>query len=337
MRHLTKWFRSHKSITVAFFAGRGAIGATVVHSTILALVPAILVALSASIGMAADAPEKGSEKTPEKVLLRYKFQPGAELRWNVIQQGNVRTSVSGTTQTAETVSKSVKLWRITEVDGDGNATFEHSVENVDMRQKLTGRAELRYNSKTDKEAPLGFQDVAAAVGKPLTIIQIDRQGKTLLRHQTKYNKSVPNQGQIVIPFPEEPIAVGHTWSFPYEVSVSLESGGVRKVQTRQRFTLKSVEHGIAVVHVSTQILTPVQDPAIEAQLAQREASGDVRFDIDAGRIVSQQLDLDKRVIGFRGKASSLHYRTRFTEKFIGTAEMPSEEKQASVGTNGSRG
>jgi len=277
------------------------------------------------------------DETPEKVLLRYKFEPGQVLRWDVTQQGNVRTSVSGTTQTAETVSKSVKVWRVKEVDEKGGALFEHSVENVDMRQKLTGRPEVRYNSQTDTEVPVGFNDVAAAVGKPLTIIRLDRRGKVLLRHQTKHNKSVPNQGQVTIPFPEEPIPVWHTWSFPYEVTVNLESGGIRRIDTRQRFELKEVKHGVAVIHVSTQVLTPIHDPAIEAQLAQREASGNVRFDVEAGRIVSQQMDLDKRVIGFRGQASSLHYRTRFTEKFVGVKEVPSEEKQASAATGRSRG
>ena len=290
---------------------------------------AVLTVLSASFCV--------GDETPAEVLLRYKFEPGQVLRWNVTQQGNVRTSVSGTTQTAETVSKSVKVWRVKEIDEDGGALFEHSVENVDMRQKLTGRPEVRYNSKTDTEVPVGFNDVADSVGKPLTIIRLDRRGKVRSRRQTKYNKSMPNQGQVTIPFPEEPIPVGHTWSFPYEVSVNLEAGGVRKIKTRQRFTLKDVKNDIAVIHVSTQILTPIHDPAIEAQLAQREASGDVRFDVEAGRILSQQMDLDKRVIGFRGKASSLHYRTRFTEKFIGVKEVPSEEKQASVATGKSRG
>lgn len=278
-----------------------------------------------------------ADEAPQTYLLRYRFEPGEELRWNVIQQGNIRTSVSGTTQTAETVSTSVKVWRVKEVDEEGRATFEHSVEDVDMRQKLTGRPEVRYNSRTDKEVPLGFGDVAAAVGKPLTVIQIDGQGKVLLRHQTKHNKSMQNLGQIVIPFPEEPIPVGHTWSFPYEVDVSLEGGGVRKIQTRQRFTLKDVKNAIAVIHVSTQILSPVHDPAIEAQLVQREASGDVRFDIDAGRIVSQQMDLDKRVVGFRGKASSLHYRTRFTEEFLPGEKAPTAEKQANARTTEQKG
>ena len=94
---------------------------------------------------------------PEKYTLRYKFHPGETIRWEVEHRSNVRTTVSGTTQTAETLSISVKAWRVAEVQPDGTATFEHSVEWVDMRQKLTGRDEVRYNSRTDAKPPRGLR------------------------------------------------------------------------------------------------------------------------------------------------------------------------------------
>ena len=42
----------------------------------------------------------------------------------------------------------------------------------------------------------------------------------------------------------------------------------------------------------------------------------MRFDIDAGRVLGQEMDVDKGVVGFRGEASSIHYLTRFTEEFL---------------------
>ncbi len=82
--------------------------------------------------------------------------------------------------------------------------------------------------------------------------------------------------------------------------------------------------------VATQILTPIHDPAIEAQLIQRESSGTVRFDIEAGRIVRQQMDVDKRVVGFRGEASSLHYLTRFTEELVPSAAKTAQRDSAAT-------
>src|SRR5690606_8351280 len=111
-----------------------------------------------------------------------------------------------------------------------------------------------------------------------------------------------------------------------DVDVPLESGAVKKIQTRQQFTLKEVKNGIASIGVETVILTPVRDPAIEAQLIQRYTAGTARFDIEQGRILSQHMELDKQVFGFRGEASTMHYETRFVETLLGEEEVVTRPK-----------
>lgn len=260
----------------------------------------------------------------EKYTLRYKFKPGETIRWEVEHRSNVRTTVSGTTQTAETLSDSVKLWRVAEVKSDGSAVFEHSVEWVDMRQKLTGREEVRYNSQTDAKPPVGFEDAAKSVGVPLAVVTMDVRGKVLHRERkdpkaqsAAASKPLdPTEGWITIPLPEEAVPVGHTWSLPLDMDIPLESGGTKRIKAIQQFTLEDVKTGVATIHVATEIITPITDPAIESQLVQRESAGRVRFDLDAGRILGQQMDIDKHVVGFRGDASSIHYVNRFSEQLL---------------------
>lgn len=264
------------------------------------------------------AAEGDASADGQKHLLRYHFQPGETVRWQVVQLAKIKTTVSGTTQTAETVSKSVKAWKVIEVDENGAATFEHMVEQVDMRQKLTGRQEVSYNSLTDEKPPVGFENVAKSVGTRLALITINDRGVVVKRINENEVTTSDNQGQITIPMPEEPVAVGETWSFPYDVRIPGNNGTVVNIKTRQQFTLQEVGGEIATIGVATVILTPVRDPVIEAQLIQKESHGTIRFDIKAGRVVSQQMDLDKRVVGFTGTTdnSSLHYLTRFTEDLI---------------------
>ncbi len=250
----------------------------------------------------------------ETFTLRYKFTPGETIRWNVMHRSKVRTTVSGTTQTAEMTSESVKLWRVTDVKPDGTATFEHLVESVDMRQKLTGREEVRYNSRTDKTPPPGFEDVARSVGVPLTIVTMDSGGKVVHRERKQAKAAAQNQGHMTVPLPDGPVPIGHTWSFRHTIDVTLEGGTIKKVKTLQRFKLIGVKTGVATIRVSTTVLTPIHNPAVESKIIQCESAGTVRFDIDAGRVLSQQMELDKGVVGFRGKVSSLHYLTRFTEE-----------------------
>ena len=42
--------------------------------------------------------------------------------------------------------------------------------------------------------------------------------------------------------------------------------------------------------------------------------GTVRFDLDAGRIDSQHFEVDKRVLGFAGPTSSMHYVMQMEER-----------------------
>jgi Family of unknown function (DUF6263) len=134
----------------------------------------------------------------------------------------------------------------------------------------------------------------------------------------KENQSVPTSisTQITMPLAEGPIAIGESWSSPIEIEVTQKDGSLKKIETRQKFTLESVTDDVATIHVDSQILTPIHDPSIEAQLIQRLSEGTVKFDVAAGRVVSQQLDLDRHVIGFSGATSSMHYVTRFTEKLL---------------------
>ena len=265
---------------------------------------------------------------PEMHSLKYKFTPGETVRWNVEHRSHIKTTISGITQSAESLSVSVKAWKITDVDGAGNATFEHSVESIRMRQKLSGRKEIAYDSLVDKDAPPTFEAAAKSVGVTLTVVKMDAAGKVIERTDRQARPG-GEDAPLTISLPSEVLPVGGEWSVPREIEVVLKDRPPQKIQTRQKYTLKEVKNGIAIIHAETQILSPVRhDPAIEAQLVQRETTGDIRFDIEAGRIVGQEIELDKHVIGFAGEQSSLHCRTQFLENLL-------EDVPATAGKNSS--
>ena len=247
--------------------------------------------------------------------MRYKFQPNEAIRWKVVHQALVRTTVSGTTQTAETRSESIKVWQIKEVDpSTGQATFVHSVDSVDMRQSVSGRQDVRYNSQTDVVVPAEFEEVAKSVGVPLSRVVLNSQGHVIKRHEERAQPGT--QGEMTVPLPEKAVAVGESWSLPHDASVRQKDGSMKTVQTRQEFTLTEVTGDVATIKVETVVLTPIRDPALEVQLIQHVTDGIVRFDIKAGCVIGQQTDIDNGVIGFQGEASSLHYVTRFTEELM---------------------
>jgi hypothetical protein len=276
----------------------------------------VAASLSSWSARAGSESPQAPQPKPGEYLLRYQFHAGDMLRWTVVHRCRIHTTVSGSTQTADTTTTSVKVWRVHEVKSDGTIVFDHLVESVDMRHQLSGRDEVHYNSGTDLVPPHGFEDVARAVGVPLAEIAIDNQGKILRRKQNFVKAAVAGQGEITIQLPEQPVAVGSQWSSKNDLNVPLADGSVRRLRALQSYRLEGVSTGVATISMSTQILTPINDPAIEAQVLQYETAGTLRFDIERGQILGRQIDIDKSVVGFRGEASSIRYIGRSTEEHL---------------------
>lgn len=262
-------------------------------------------------GQAAD--QAGS---PARYRLAYQFRPGETVRWNVVHQATVQTTIQGVRQTAQTRSESVKAWRVREVTPAGDVELVHMVEYVRMSNQVSHRAKVTYDSREDNNPPPGFEQAAQSVGVPLTVVRLSRQGKVLRRDEKLAQPLSRHDTPITIPLPEEPVAVGDTWSEPHELRIPNKKGGVHAIKTRRRFELRRVKNGVATIAVKYQILTPVHDPAIEAQLVQRLGDGTIKFDVDAGRILSQQMDVDKRVHDFAGPGALMHYVMRFSEELL---------------------
>jgi hypothetical protein len=260
--------------------------------------------------------EKAKDRLAPAHRLAYRFTAGEVLRTKVVQLSTVETKIKGTAQTTKLRTVSTRVWRIQTVDADGSITFDHSVEQIEMWNSVEGRQEVHYNSATDKTPPPDFANVAASVGKVLATVKIDPSGRILSRHnaQAQFN---PGIGDLTIPFPpadKQPIRAGVAWSIPDELKLPQGDGSIKKIQTQQQFKLEKVEAGVATIAVATQVLTPINDPKLQSQLVQRLQSGTIRFDIDAGRLLHKQLDIDQQVFGFSGPESHMQYLARFTEE-----------------------
>ena len=96
----------------------------------------------------------------------------------------------------------------------------------------------------------------------------------------------------------------------------MPNGPRKAVRTRLRYRLERLQDGIATIAIDTTVLTPVDDPRLEARLLERIWDGTIRFDVDAGRIVGRQTMIDRRVVGFGGPQSSLRYKASLEESLV---------------------
>lgn len=285
----------------------------------------VLVLLAAGAAMlvrtavaADDAAAAAGEQTTYD--LRYKLATGDVLRYAVEHRASIRSTIDKSTQVAQTRTDSDKLWKVVDVLPSGQIEVMHVVDWVHMVNELPDRAPTEYDSRQDKTPPPGYEDAARAVGVPLSIVRMTPHGEVVRREVKHQQTASDDEGPVVIRLPDEPVAVGATWDEPYDVTVQLKSGGTKSIQTRRHFKLTDVQHGIATIEVTYQVLSPI-DAHIEAQLVQRLMSGTAQLDINAGRIIGQQMEVDKRILGFAGPTSSMHYVMRLEEKL---ADEPAE-------------
>lgn len=268
------------------------------------------------------------EPSGEKYNLKYRFSMGEVLRYRVKHSADMRSTIEETSQQAESKSESIKAWKVTDVLPNGEIEFVHVVEVVRMSNRVPNRAASVFDSETDETPPPGFEQAARAIGVPLSVIRMTPAGEIVERVEKHPQPEASDDMPITLELAEKPIAVGEQWDATYDVPVERKSGAKLQVRTRRVCTLKKVEAGIATIKVEYQVLTPVS-PFVESQLVQRMMKGLVRFDLERGRVVSQKLDTDRRVLGFAGGASSMRYVSRYEEWLLKPGEKLARKSAAS--------
>lgn len=253
-----------------------------------------------------------------KYLLQYKFALGEVLRYQVRHATNLRSTVDGTTQNVKTESDSVKVWKVTDVLPSGDMEFIHLVESVRMTNETPNQPPRTFDSTSKTPPAAGFEAAARAVGVPLVAVRISPDGKIVSREEKLPQQAAPAEDMpITLELPPQPIAVGEKWDHAYHIVVKKQGGADMQIRTRRVCRLRQVRSGVAVIDVEYQILTPV-DPFVRAQIVERLTKGTVRFDIERGRVIQQQHDVDRREVGFaaKGSASSMHFVGRTQERLL---------------------
>ncbi len=248
-------------------------------------------------------------------LLRYKLRAGETLRSRVSHFANTRTKIGGLEEDSESRTVSEKIWQVKSVDQQGNMTFEFRIDAVDMAQRVGEDEEIKYNSRTDKSVPDAYKKVGESLGKPLAVVTISPDGQVVNRDKEMKSPQL-GMGELTLPLPKEPLAIGGQWSVPRECRAKLDDGTYKTIKLRELYILEKVSAGVATISITSQPLTPINDPAIDSQIVQQLSRGEIKFDIDNGRLLSKHLDWNDVVVGFRGPETSLKYDARFIEELL---------------------
>ena len=274
---------------------------------------AIAIAMLFAFISALDAAEPSKNADDAKYTLRYRFKEGETVLYEVTHIAKTKTRLRGIEEVSQVHTVSEKVWNFQAPTTPDKMKFEHSVAKVELMQQTGEKPEIRWDSTSGGEPPVEFEKVADQLGTPLSTVSIDARGQEVARETHAGSESQLGMGGLTLSLPEAPIAIGGSWNVPKEVKVRGESGDIRAIKIREVYTLEKVETGVATLSIRSEVLTPIEDGSVKAQVVQQLSNGSIRFDIDGGRVLSKQLDWDESVVGFQGANSLMEYRARMTE------------------------
>lgn len=250
----------------------------------------------------------------DPVLLRYRFVAGESLPMRVMHRALTETTMNGTTQMVETMTASTRTWKVVAVDAAGAATLEHVVDDVTMTSRTSDQGEIRWSSGSGEQPPPGYELVPHSLGMPLVRMTVAVDGRVVDRHELRPCPPAATGDLVIVPLPEDAVEPGAEWTVPQEVVVEVPNGPRKAVRTRLRYRLESVADGIATIAVDTTVLTPIDDPRLQARLLERIWDGTIRFDVNRGRVIGRRTAIDRRVVGFGGPQSSVRYKASLEEE-----------------------
>jgi hypothetical protein len=256
----------------------------------------------------------GNLASKQKYRLQYKMPKGTEFRWNVEHVTSNKTRISRETEEVWTRTLSTRVYQVEKVNPDASVEFGISLSDWSMWQKNNDKPPISYDSSKPKESvPAEFQGILSRIGVTLSKYKVKPSGQVISRASERSSVDL-GLGDVLIPFPDEEISVGHKWHVPRTYPVTTEDGRVEQIPIRTRYEFEKVVDNKAYISVQSQILVPVESEKVRMELLQQMSRGFAVLDLDLGMLVQQEYEWNERVQGYPTPDAYLQYSCKITSK-----------------------
>lgn len=192
--------------------------------------------------------KKTNKETPEntapqagKLLLRYNLPKGATYIQSLDMDMNVETMGM---QIPQKQSISMKVV-VTDIASNGNQTHEVTYEKIYMKQS-SPMGDMEFDSDNPAKQPAELANLKEMKGSKFKMI-ISPRGKII---ETKMDEKLPETGtQQNIEYPENPIAIGDSWTG----ETSNKNEQIGEIKTKTTYKLISINSEIAELEVKGKI------------------------------------------------------------------------------------
>ena len=212
-----------------------------------------------------------------------------------------------------------KRWQVLAVDADGVATLQHSL--VALRQETTtgdGKTLLFDSANPDKSTPELKEAMSKFVGPTLAVLRVDVLGRVVEVKESKFGPASRYESEL--PFgavlPADALKAGQKWDRSYSLTLDAQGAG-EKYPAVQHYTCKSVTDSSAVLTMTTELKDLPEAALDRVPLLQKQADGEIVFDLAAGRFQQATLKTDKELKGFQGEDSAIRVTGTYVERYAG--------------------
>jgi hypothetical protein len=256
---------------------------------------------------------------PAQTGPRYRWQAGQVLVYKVEHATQVIDSVGDAKVEMKAQINETKRWQVLAVDNDGVATLQLSLSALRIEQTTPSGDVLRFDSADlEKSDPDMRKGLSNFVGQPLAVVRMDVWGRVVEVKDAKGPAtSLENELPFVVTLPAAMPQANQAWERAYKITLKPPQGTGETYDAVQRYTCKNATADALTVALATEIKKQPEAVNDRIPLLQSQPEGEIVFDLQAGRMRSATLKIDKELKGHQGEGSSYRFVSNYTEQYVG--------------------
>jgi hypothetical protein len=249
--------------------------------------------------------------------LRFRWRQGQVLSYRTDHRTAVAEVVGGSKVATSSRTTLLKRWQVLAVDAQGVATLQMSLAAMRTEQTRPDGEVLLYDSADpDKSTPALREQMGKFLNQPLAVLRVDSAGRVIEVVKGPggdFESDLP----FVVTLPAGAVSAGQSWERPFKVVLAPPQGTGEEYQAVQKVVCTKADAASAVLAVTTAFKALPQSGLDQVPLLQKQADGEVVFDVQAGRLQSARLVIDKELHDHQGTGSNYRLQSTFTEQYVG--------------------
>jgi hypothetical protein len=250
---------------------------------------------------------------------RFRWQTGQVLLYRTEHHTAASFVMGENSSETKTRVQSLKRWQVLEVDNDGVATLQMSLQALFFETTPPAGEPLRFDSAhLEQSTPELRKQYENCVGQPLVVVRVDGQGKVLEVKEARrpeYSAAKYESDPVFkLLLPAEALKAGMSWERAYQITLEPPQGTGEKYEAVQRYVCKEVTGNLATVELTTEVKGAPAAQEDQVPLWQNLPEGEIVFDLEAGRLQKATLRIDKEA---KIEGGNTHFQSVYTEQYVG--------------------